>query len=127
MLPQCDMCITMAGRIAIAPNLLKSYHQINFSSMDKQLLVLWIISWPAGNQLQMLVRPVTCRSIDMSDLGPVSQKAQFISKNVGKQTCLCFHPTMNQIYYYMYSVSPFEKYVKYLIWLKFHLSKSVSN
>ena len=34
--------------------------------MDKQLLVLWVISRSVGNQLQMLVRPATCGSVGMS-------------------------------------------------------------
>jgi hypothetical protein len=41
------------GGIATPQNLLNNYHQIHYSSIDKDLLVLWVISRSAGNQLQM--------------------------------------------------------------------------
>jgi hypothetical protein len=48
-------------------NLQNSYHQINFSSMDKNncwFYHLWVFMESAGNQLQMMVRPVTCTATD---------------------------------------------------------------
>lgn len=41
------------GGIATPQNLLNNYHEIHYSSIDKDLLVLWVISRSAGNQLQM--------------------------------------------------------------------------
>lgn len=44
-----DKCNTIAGKITILYNILNNYHQINFSSVDKQLLVLWVIRVSMGN------------------------------------------------------------------------------
>ena len=41
---------------------------MSFSSVDKQLLVIWVIRGSADNQLQMLVRLAACGSNGTSNV-----------------------------------------------------------